>query len=410
MLPSVLEIFVVWHPDDEAGPRVAQGLLEHFHGTTFTGLIGGAVEVYVRSAGWKGIGAPPRPIPLPGRPPVDGVSPARYVAVVPVMGLALARAVERDEDWYHYLAKLLVDSDLVKIIPVQASRHTDSGRLYRLLDRYLRTVLPDQGTRADPGTGPDDGWLRDVVQTLAQFVTGSQDRLRIFVSHTRKSPEDRAAVGDLTELVRDVILHTRLDQFFDASNLQIGGRWVDDLRANAARGALLALRTDLYASRAWCQEEVQVAKDHGVPLVVVDALEGVEERGSFLMDHVPRLPVHRSADGWSHRDVVLGLSLLVDEALKRALWRRQEQFGADLQVAWWAPHAPEPLTFTSWLLSQPPQRLREGGPLRILHPDPPLGRPERLVLEQVLRLHGTDRELDVMTPRQLAARGGGWND
>jgi hypothetical protein len=410
VLPSVLEIFVVWHPDDRAGPRVAQALLDRFHGTAFTGLIGGAVEVYVRSAGWQGIGAPPRPIALPGGPPVDGVAAARYVAVVPVVGLALARAVERDDGWYRYLVELLVDSDRVKIVPVQASQRRDEGRIHRLLCDYMYAVLPEQTTLGDAGMRPEEDWLRDVVQTLTQFVTGSQDRLRVFISHTRKTSDDRARVRELTELVRDVIIHTRLDHFFDASNLQIGGRWVDDLRANAARGALLALRTDLYASRAWCQEEVQVAKEHGVPLVVVDALEGMEERGSFLMDHVPRVPVRRSRGGWSRSDVMRGLSLLVDETLKRALWRRQEQLGAGLQVAWWAPHAPEPLTFASWLLSQPSERLRGSDPLRVLHPDPPLGRPERLVLEQVLRLRDADGKLDVMTPRQLAARGGGGND
>jgi CHAD domain-containing protein len=44
--------------------------------------------------------------------------------------------------------------------------------------------------------------------------------------------------------------------------------------------------------------------------------------------------------------------------------------------------------------------------LRILHPDPPLGAPERLVLNQLARLGGVMRDLDVMTPRLLAARGG----
>jgi hypothetical protein len=406
VLPSVLEIFVVWHPDDVAGPSVAQTLLDHFHGTTFTGLIGGAVEVYVRSAGWEGPGGPPRPMPLPGRPAVEGVPPARYVAVLPVMGLALARAVQSDESWYRYLAELLMPSDQVKIIPVQASRRADEGRLYRLLGDYLYVALPDPRADGDPVPGTGRDWLRDVVQALTQFVAGSQDRLRIFVSHTRKSQADAATVRDLTELVRDVIIHTRLDHFFDANNLQIGGRWVDDLRSNAACGAMLALRTDRYASRAWCQEEIQVAKEHGVPLVVMDALEGVEQRGSFLMDHVPRVAARRTADGWARHDVSLGLSLLVDESLKRALWRRQEELGAELPIGWWAPHAPEPLTFSSWLLTQDPEKLPDDRPLRILHPDPPLGRPERLVLEQILRLRGSDRQLDVMTPRQLAARGG----
>jgi hypothetical protein len=74
MLPPVLEIYLVWHPDDRAGARAAHQLVEHFHGTLFTGLIGGAIEVYVRYQGWRGATDAPRPIPFPGSPPPNGVA------------------------------------------------------------------------------------------------------------------------------------------------------------------------------------------------------------------------------------------------------------------------------------------------------------------------------------------------
>ena len=48
MLPPVLEIYVVWHPGDGAGAVTAEDFVQHFHGTPFTGLIGGAVEELLR--------------------------------------------------------------------------------------------------------------------------------------------------------------------------------------------------------------------------------------------------------------------------------------------------------------------------------------------------------------------------
>ena len=48
----------------------------------------------------------------------------------------------------------------------------------------------------------------------------------------------------------------------------------------------------------------------------------------------------------------------------------------------------------------------EGSDVRILHPDPPLGAVEKLVLEQVLALGRKGGNLDILTPRLLAARGG----
>jgi hypothetical protein len=152
-----------------------------------------------------------------------------------------------------------------------------------------------------------------------------------------------------------VIAGTRLAEFFDPRDLQAGQQWRQVLREHAGRSALLALRTDLYASRGACQGEVLAAKEEGAPVVILDALEHGEERGSFLMDHVPRVPVRREEGGWSEGDVAAGLAVLVDECLKRALWQRQRELALgrpDLDVVWWAPHAPEPLTLARWLLQQ----------------------------------------------------------
>ncbi|MGH3829911.1 MAG: hypothetical protein ACRDRS_05575 [Pseudonocardiaceae bacterium] len=413
MLPPVLEIYVVWHPDDRAGARAARQLVEHFHGTLFTGLIGGAIEVYVRYQGWRWAADAPRPIPLPNAPPPNGVAQAQYVAVVPVLGVGLARAVQPGTGpWYDYVTALVSAQETsarqVRVFPLllEDSPALDGTTLDRILGRYQRLG----GSLPATDNGPDTGWRRDLVQGLAQFAGRTGCRLRVFISHTRQAMGDSPSSGELTQTVRTVIADTSLAEFFDACDLQAGQEWREALGENAARGALLALRTDLYASQDWCQGEVLAAKEEGAPVVILDALELGEQRGSFLMDHVPRVPVRRSAGGWAADDVEAGLAVLVDECLKRALWERQRELAlgrSDLDVVWWAPHAPEPLTLARWLGQQRGTGALAGtAPLRILHPDPPLGAPERLVLAQLVRLSGVTRDLDVMTPRLLAARGG----
>src|SRR5689334_72262 len=96
MLPPILEIYVVWHPRDHSGANVAQAMVNHFQGNTFSGLLGGAVEVYVRSTGWRSPDDAPRPIPFPtaaspapNRPPQPVLT-----AVVPIIDVELASAVE----------------------------------------------------------------------------------------------------------------------------------------------------------------------------------------------------------------------------------------------------------------------------------------------------------------------------
>lgn len=127
------------------------------------------------------------------------------------------------------------------------------------------------------------------------------------------------------------------------------------------------------------------------------------------MDHVPRVAVRKLENCWREQDVCRALNLLVDECLKRALWIRQKELAQDrpeLDIAWWAPHAPEPLTLSHWMDDYVQQKREDKGEIRILHPDPPLGPDELEVLLNYARKTSLGREIDIMTPRQLAMRGG----
>lgn len=402
MLPPVLEIYVVWHPADARGEQAAEQMLLHFHGTTFSGLIGGAVEVFVRSQGWESNDDAPRPLPFMAGFP-NGVAQPEFIAVVPILGRELALALERDAEgaWERYLAAIVsARSDRVAVFPLAL----DSGIQ---ADTRLGKLFGDiQGIgQSNPFVAEEASELRsrDLAQVLAQFLTPGSERLRVFVSHTRHpGATGTPRLYALIERVRYLISNTRLGEFFDANAIQGGTDWAEELAREAGHGALLALRSDRYASRRWCQSEMSTAKRSGVPVVILDALEEGEERGSFLMDHVPRIPGGpEPPDG----AIMRALNQLVDECLKRALWDRQQELGAsrpELDVAWWAPHAPEPVTLTAWLRANV---VDTEGPIRILHPDPPLGPDEREVLAELAALAGLEGRLDVMTPRGLAARG-----
>lgn len=415
MLPPVLEIYVVWHPADRAGATVAREFVEHFHGTAFTGLIGGAIEVFTRSAGWMNDDDAPRPVPSDSAPLPNGVEQARFIAVVPLFGTEMAAAVEvANNPWRQYIAGLAAhqkSSDRFWIFPyVMDGGAVDQTELGRLLGGYQRIAQTPQDSNGDSLQAMR---CRDLAQGIAQFLAGGPDqRLTVFISHTKRAlpggEEDSTA---LIAGVRSVIAATRLKDFFDANDLQPGGDWDPELRSKASTSAMLAIRTDLYPSREWCQREISIAKCAGMPVLIMDAMGHAEERGSFLMDHVPRVPVRLREGGWSREDVYRALNLLVDECLKRALWVHQEQLARaapELNVAWWAAHAPEPLTMLQWLEDTLGSNLLpvDGEPIRVLHPDPPLGPDEKRVLDQVLRLVRANSTLDIMTPRLLAARGG----
>lgn len=446
MLPPILEIYVVWHPADRGGLHVSEVMVSHFQGSTFSGLIGGAIEVYIRSAGWRSATDAPRPIPFPTDSAGDETeSPQQqlFTAVVPVVGTELADAVEGGSGpWYEYLTEIVRAHekypDRVAVFPVATESSAAHGTV---LGELLEPFHGIGRGRMTTGEERSRTWCRDLAQGVTQhfgaphgpprtdgrrrrgprgggrhrpigpFGGDESGRLTVFISHTNEVGRSTPADVGIAERVRAIVARTRLDDFFSASDLQPGRNWSRELSEKAATSALLAVRTSTYASRPWCQREMLLAKTAGMPIVVLDALEHPEERGSFLMDHVPRVRVRREADGWRDDDILAGLNLLVDECLKHALWHRQgELVASELSapapaVTWWAPHAPEPVTLIAWLEEQiDSKRLPADGPIRIVHPDPPIGPDERSVLDQIVRLAKLTNPLDIVTPRVLAAR------
>ena len=92
------------------------------------------------------------------------------------------------------------------------------------------------------------------------------------------------------------------------------------------------IRTDHYSSREWTQREVLEAKKAEIPIVCLSALTEGEQRGSFLLDHVPTVAYPNSA-GHSNpnkdkssqgKAIVSAINRLIDESLRQALWRHQE--------------------------------------------------------------------------------------
>ncbi|MFL6239000.1 MAG: hypothetical protein ACJ735_05845 [Actinomycetes bacterium] len=388
---------------------MADNLLDHFRGTAFTGLIGGAIEVYVRSVSRSGrIEDPPVTIPALESPPYDLAVPA-YTAVVIVAGTELADAAESPGAWRDYIEQIadarVANPDTIGLFPVQVAP-------LALNNTHLGAVVGTiQRAAADAWGKPrfEDTLCRDVAQGIAQMVDPDHQRLTVFISHTKRLDTTEAgAVVRLVDLVRDVIADSRLGEFFDASDLQPGEDWAPTLIEAASHSALLAVRTDLYSSRPWCQREVLAAKRHGMPVVVLDGLRRGEERGSFLMDHVPRVAGHRKVRGWSSEAIWAAVNQLVDECLKRALWRAQQRIASGalgIDIDWWAPHAPEPATFADWLTDIDRDAKRDV-PIIVLHPDPPLGDDESAVLRQIGRLAGLNGPVKFLTPRGLAVHGG----
>lgn len=415
MLPPVLEIHLLWHPDDKAEAQpIAERIAAHFQGGAFASLLSGAVDVQMHATPWQTSSDTPRPILWPDTVTnTDAPTPAQHVAVVPLVALELNRALNDSPAWKTLFAELEQrhGTASVRVLPVcfgssRMTGHWPKG-LRNLQPCGMSDGLDKPHDHKSPAKSDRDTslprYLLELVQGLAQWLDEDNPRLKIFISHTKWLSHDDEPVKPLVDMVRGIFsTDSRASVFYDAQSLQSGENWDDALREHAAKSALLAIRTDRYASREWCQREVLAAKRNGMPVVMLDAMTRGEERGSFLLDHVPRLRVERHADGqWSDASIHQALGMLTDGWLHRALWRKQRQLAKSVANPYtghdWLEHAPEPSTLTRWL----PEGTRA---IQLLHPDPPLAAPEREVLNELAQRCGVST-FDISTPRLLVARG-----
>ncbi|GGP00040.1 hypothetical protein GCM10011612_18750 [Actinomyces gaoshouyii] len=358
-------------------------------------------------------------------PAGDSFPPAaQFTIVIPVIDTPLVRATLRDDcPWSLYLKDTLtIDNNGTShryVIPIIVDGASPSrGPLADLINR-LQGIRINTHKSSDELISPDHpastkesnrSWIdhlyleREVSQAIIQLISPDWriDRpLKVFISHTKKKNSEEMNVA---RLVKEIIDDTHLEFFFDESSIQTCDEWGKELRNKAGSCALLMIRTDLYASRLWTQEEVLLAKEHDVPIVSLSALILGEERGSFLMDHLPTVAFSQSD---AHGSVARALCRLVDEALKRTLWMLQTSFTTVAGFDWKPVHAPEPTTVISWLKNHP----RTDPHLWIIHPDPPLTRHEKKLIRDMCELAGfnDNTQLDIVTPREFLSRGGAFH-
>jgi len=84
------------------------------------------------------------------------------------------------------------------------------------------------------------------------------------------------------------------DYFYDVEHIQPGDDWRKVLEENAKYPAvLIALRTDEYEKRYWCQREYLWAESKGIPILVVDLRSGQYYDSARLpFDTAPMVKVH----------------------------------------------------------------------------------------------------------------------
>jgi hypothetical protein len=179
-----------------------------------------------------------------------------------------------------------------------------------------------------------------------------------------------------------IVAHLQTTQpvktWIDSAEIEGGSRFSEEIEQGVLDSVVLVLATRNYSNRPWCRKELLLAKRHQRPLVIIEALEGLDPRSFPYGGNAPRL---RWSEGGAERAVDLILKETLRHLHARHVLKRRMRPG-------------------DVVISAPPE-LATGVPLTkgtaVLHPDRPIG----------------DKEMDELKPlglrveisRQLPVRG-----
>lgn len=112
---------------------------------------------------------------------------------------------------------------------------------------------------------------------------GKSSSIKIFLSHAKSGDTGRLHA----ESIKRFIENTNMSHFFDAVEISPGFKFDAEIINHIKDSTVVAIVSDAYSSRYWCQREILCTKEHQRPMIAVNCLEDYEDRIFPASSNVP---------------------------------------------------------------------------------------------------------------------------
>jgi hypothetical protein len=321
--PPPLQFFFLYHPASQTAKDFAARLMDHFVEPPASG----GLRIPLRFTPDLGDGSPPG---LVGddRLNLDAAQRTIVVFLADQTMVQAARPIDRGREWkrFHDELKALEEQRRhgaaatkplhVFVVALDAmgyqlsgDRHAVGGQLcveqVPQDDRITaeeRKRLEAENTRQAEERRLNDVSLQIAIRAIQllrrdNVADEAPEKMEIpvclFLSHAKM---DLAKDWQQKKLVPDDPVHyvmARLQglpvqKWFDSEQIRPGSDFAREIDAGLQNSTtVVAFLTDWYASRRWCRHEALLAKQYGLPLLVVDALRQGEVRNFPYLGNAP---------------------------------------------------------------------------------------------------------------------------
>lgn len=199
-------------------------------------------------------------------------------------------------------------------------------------------------------------------KTVPPEDKGVNASITIFLSHSKSGDTGKQH----SEKIKQFIDNTNMNRFFDANEISPGYHFDQEIENHIKDSTLLAIESDAYSSRYWCQREILIAKQHNRPVVVVNCLEDFEDRIFPAASNVPCVHISPAVP-MSERDILRILSSAMIETVR---YNYSIQCLETYRLAGWIDQNCE-------LTARPPEirqvlNFKKDGVQKICYPEPPV--------------------------------------
>lgn len=189
-----------------------------------------------------------------------------------IVFLLISKYIIANDNWKKYYQELCQNNAL-NTIPVaidETAINFDACSEYNFIraDKFDKSYYKDE-------------FLLNITHEIYKWFcnetvreTGNEQAINVFLSHTKKDE-----LGEkIATQIKEFIDRTQIKRFFDTTDIGINFKFEDEIQKHLQNSTLLAIHSDPYSSRYWCQKEILCAKEMDRPIVALDCLTEYEDR------------------------------------------------------------------------------------------------------------------------------------
>ena len=269
------------------------------------------------------------------------------------------------DHWNEYIRSLPCEGSF-RVVPVALSHeglgHGEEGSLKSL--NFIRAYeWPKELTPQHAILAIAHEIYRHGFVEIEEGDKGKSSSVKIFLSHAKSGDTGRSHA----ESIKFFIDNTNMSHFFDATEISPGFKFDEEIIKHIKESTVVAIGSDVYSSRYWCQREILCAKEHHRPMIAVNCLEDYEDRIFPAGSNVPCIHVPPESP-LSESDILRVLSAAILETIRHhhalkslAYYQSRSWIGNDCAVVSRPPEIRQLLALKA-----------EGITNKICYPEPPI--------------------------------------